>query len=1031
MASCSVVAVYTVVSIFLCNDAYYSARNPTPGNPPDPSNAILDPLRNVERYSYDPSVFNFTISDSGSMPLCALNGEDCYYRIDTATSCVYSPVDQSANISFDQNCIQNMVVSLGQYPVIIRPVAGLGSRPNHNLLLYNYDQQIWNKIATNATGVMKKGSVLTYSEGGIIYLIDLSTNNNPQPYRSGEFVSTFRGDETVWLTDRTVHCDYGGLYDETTTLPFTPMYYAQGELGIIAFSTFHLAYIDEYYCSAVYPYFFNNQSQIQTAWIKNDTIYIQTNFLNQIYIIAKAECQANFLSAYPVQTTTDIYGNSTSLYAVQCPQNPICREPFELENTGENATCVQPAPNPAPTPSPVKPNSPGAICKNSQYYRYGCQNHTRCADHIEYGNINTPRTCRPVVRCTGYIYNGTCYPFTNCNIEVPGNETHDHICKRPDGLWDVPELCGTDKWAYFNHGSFQSCVAKQVPKLCSNGQLQNRFGKCPDIGALNVSTCVTSIILSTNVDANQFDGCTDVEEVVLLSTVQVLGTESFQYTLNLRKVVFPITPIVINTSAFAYSGIEYLDLKGPATILPYAFLYSNITTIDGTVALLNIDALSFTPQLTSVPVFNNSIILGRQFFETSVEEFHCVNCTFLDGNDLLGAVELNESLSGTNSLGEPLDPTLSSPGFVTRGIFAYKIPPFLYALDSSVSRRSVDRNVLDQLQVLKQSYKDVLLGVEDIGNEYSGDDDGSGFDEYQSMLRIGKSITDLKCTINATAANSITELVVSDVDEFHPSIQAVLNVQSLTLINVNHVEGFSCSNVRTLVCENTDISDYTFANSPIESIQIDTTLSIGFASFANTLISEVEFNDRVSIDAYAFAGSNVNTTALSFCADVAQTSFDLTICCDICNYTAGIALDNCTVSLNQNKTCANCTSIEPGTFTENGQCMPCNGFCTVGQFAKEYCDGAVNIICETCPPGTYQDHISHRYTSCKLSKCSKSLVDDKCPPKQSHVRLLATVVSSIVSGITFIVYVQTHSREIFHYGNGMIFGRKSDTSRKR
>lgn len=1034
----------------MCEGGYFYGKNPTNGVSPDPSGVTLTKLTNAERYTYDPSVFNFTVNDGNTpaMPICALNGEDCF------TMVMYGPTTQdhqcfitsvtgyNYTLSYPLDCNMIKVVSLGDYPVII---ARESVPPAQTVYLYQvkgYDFTTgqFYLIANNGTGVITKGTQLTYSEEGIIYLYDLSTKKSTQPYKDGTFISSFNGDEIIRGENdgKLVRCDYGGTHDESTILPFTPEFYSQGEFGMLLFTNFYLAYIDEYYCSAVYPYYFTKSFQITTAWIKDDSIFVYSEDIASTIIIRKAECQANFLSAYPVQNTTDIYGNETSLYAVQCPENPQCAWPFKLEGTSGNFTCAEPPPNPAPIPSPtagptpaptpVDPDSPSAICNKSQYYRFGCQNHTRCANYITFGNINTPRKCRPITRCTGYIYNGTCYPFTKCNIEIPGNETHDHICKRPDGLWNVPELCGLDEWAYFAHGSFQSCVKKSIPKICSNGQMQNRFGQCPDVGGINVSTCVEKMTISIDLAANQFDGCQDLTEVVLLSTVKVVGTESFMGTVNLRKVVFPTTPIIINSSAFAHSGIEYLDLKGPAVIFPYAFLYSNITTIEGKIESLNIDALSFTPQLTSVPIFTNANIIGRQFFETSVNEFHCINCTFVQGTSLLGGVELKDSLKGTNSLGEPLDPTLSSPGVITHGIFENTVPPFLYSLDLTLQLTlqyggggaylSSQGTAVEQLNQLKQLYDDVMFSAS-LNDEdgYDSDLGSGGYDPNIDIQRIGKSITDINCTINATAANSIVDLTIINVDTFNPSVQAVLNVQHLTLINVKNVDSFTCSNVRTLKCENTNISDFAFANSPIEVLDIATTHEIGFASFANTLVEDVDFNDHISIGPYAFSGSNINTTSLSFCSSVDQTSFDLTICCGICNYSAGTVLDNCTVSINPDKTCANCTSIEPGTFTEEGQCMPCNGFCTVGQYAEEYCDNNVNIICKSCPPGTYQNHISHRYSSCEKSKCSKSLVDDKCPPQQSRTRMIVTIITSSMSGVLFIVYVQSYWHKVFHYGN--------------
>lgn len=858
---------------------------------------------------YDPALFVYNTT-SPITDRCALDGSGCYIPQQVGPTCIIN-----ATFDIEGDCDYTTIVTLDYQPVAIQYVFELDV-----YTLNVYQDSSWIQLNLNSSRVWTDGLDTYYSVDNEIFLYN---GTSSVKFTDGDFYANFTDIDSLIVDGTYVWCEYNG-YTVNTSIGFSPTYYSYGPKGVLVWTTDRVAFIDSYYCGVTYPYKVNDA--ILSAWLNDDTITVNT--LLETETVQVAECQPNFRSAYPAASI--LTGANASEDTLVSFFSHVC----------SNFT---------------------TSCSDTEFYRFGCRNQPRCSNFFYYGSPRTPRVCNESPECNGYVSDGECRLYTQCDVVVPGNATHDNICSRPTGLWEQPELCGTTELANYSLGGFVGCVPKPATVICSNGMLQDVYGNCPDAVSPPADWCIESIIINVNVADQQFLNCMILQSVTLLSTVRVLGVESFKGTLGLESVIFPITPIIIEARAFEGSGIQYLDLTGPATLYPLVFSNSLLVGFTGTVKLLESDALSNAPLLTDLPVFNETIIFGNQFQDTPATEFVCISCEFFADGPGIGASYL--TFYNTN---------------ITTSTFDGTVPGWLQ---------------VDIICIFRQRTKRQLPFPE----------------------------------------RPIETLYIFNIPYFRFCEDDLNSLTHLELYNVDVVGDLSEHNIETLIASVGLIESLGFANNPITHLNLSGTKIIEGGAFENIPANTTTFDDEVDIAAFAFVGSNLSYYSLSYCSTIHPDAFGESVCCVnvSCPITAGDVVDNCSISELSNKTCLNCTAAYPRTYNQEGTCYPCNGFCTVGQFVQEYCNDTVNIICATCPVGTYQDSKSHRYTSCRQSKCTSSLVDDKCPHQSPILRLVIFVSLTVASTLLLVVYVQQHAPAIFHYDTGMIFGRGSKVSKKK
>lgn len=770
-------------------------------------------------------------------------------------------------------CDDMYVLTLADYPLFIW-------RPDTTNLLFVVNDGTFYLVSSDADGVFTESGLTYFSENNLIYVANGNYSITPTAVVASYFALYENVAQFKILSD-VVFCTYNST-SVHTTIGFEPLLYSSNALGVVVWNRERLAFVDSYFCGVTYPY--NPTSPIVSAFLNSTSIVVITENLTET--ITVASCQPNFRSAYPSQHIG--IGNSTEsidVFTGICNINTSCSPLTEFKSTV-------------------------------------CRTRSRCADFLFYGSNHVDRKCNPPAQqCDGYTPSGgNCTPYTQCEVVLPGNTTHDNTCLQNSGLWNQPSLCGHGEYAHYANGAFVGCVSNVTGTLCPNGMHPDRLGACPDEISSTPTICVPSVVLSTDVPDEQFMGCEFLTEVTFQATVRVLGVDSFRDTTSLMSVVFAVAPVYIQERAFYGSAIQTLHIPGPASIGAFAFASSSLGFISGNIILLEGYAFARTFYNVTLPVFVNTTVLGPLFFESVFEDrgdvstliFKCVNCDFaLNVDPLTGGTVLAASYTNTLPYFDPDSPIISL----------------------GVYNANVDGSSLKQLHIL-----------------------------------------------------SVTNGVVG---------------------------GFEDGSIHTLQLNGVTIEDAAFYNNSIESVDLTTVPLIGACAFCNNPLIGVALAESVVIGPHAFGSTLLQSADISYCAHVDETAFDDTPCCAVCNYTAGTTISNCTISPSTNINCLNCTRINPGTYSNGQECVDCTGYCTVGQFAATYCDDTVNIICESCPPRTYQPARIHRYPSCIPTSCPTNGFTEECQETTGTIRLIVNIVITACAGVIYLVYVGYHFHHIF------------------
>ena len=125
----------------------------------------------------------------------------------------------------------------------------------------------------------------------------------------------------------------------------------------------------------------------------------------------------------------------------------------------------------------------------------------------------------------------------------------------------------------------------------SNGDGEkNEFLNCTALTRIDLSNCTKL----ERIWSSGFEGCTNLEEVILPSTTQMIGQKTFKDCSKLTTINIPDSLIYISQNAFqADTALTNIDLNKVETIKESAFIESGLTEIDLPESLTYVEQFAF------------------------------------------------------------------------------------------------------------------------------------------------------------------------------------------------------------------------------------------------------------------------------------------------------------------------------------------------------------------------------------------------------------------------------------------------------